>query len=108
MKTSPRFLVFTVGFCVTYLVLYALKQPTIIYFPNLGEWHFTTPPPRPGIFPSMLWYGWVFAGVAGGLVLALLVPAKIALRAAALAWIAPLVLFLFTLWHEFHYFKLWF
>lgn len=105
MKIQARYLMFTVGFCIAYGIVYGLNLSILVYYPNLGEWHFIRPSPQPGLYPPMVWYGTVCVGVLGGLGLAVLIPPRRAIKLWALTWIAPLCLILFTFYHESHYFS---
>jgi hypothetical protein len=104
MNLQSRFPVFTTVYCIVYVVVYQLKAHTGLYYPRLGEFHWTDLGPGVGRSPLMMWYGWVLVSAVAGLVAALIVPSRVAQRFWALSWVLPGLLLIFILVHESHYF----
>jgi hypothetical protein len=64
---------FTVGFCCTYVVLFALNRPLFLYYPLHGDftwgWQVTN-----GAGPAIVWYGFMTSATVIGLLSAVCLP----------------------------------
>jgi hypothetical protein len=88
---SPR--VFTLAFGLTYAAAVAFHYPLFIYYPQADRFS-VTDLRDPSLGPEMFYYGWIATAAIVGLVLALVVPKRVADRLPPkLLWLVPFVMF---------------
>jgi hypothetical protein len=105
MSAAFRAVVFTATFCLVYAAVYAPRIPTLLYYPRLNAFHFSQPDVQEGVTPVMMWYGWVFTALVAALVIALVIPRAWMKRGwLTISWIAPMVLMVYVVYHEWHWF----
>jgi hypothetical protein len=96
VKTS----IFSSVFAVAYLVAYQAGLAPFRYYPAQGRFS-TELLPAASAGPPILWYGWLTTAALAALVIALLVPRRLADRVPPrIAWIAPLAVLIIMLIHE--------
>jgi hypothetical protein len=61
---------FTLIFCLSYIVFFALDWPLFLYYPQVKQLHLNAP--AGDIGPSMHWYGLVASAAVAGTIAALL------------------------------------
>ena len=107
MTAHARFAVFSLVSTIAYVAAYYNKGWQLFsYYPLLNRVSYgalTIPAKESG--PAMQYYGWMGTALIAGLVVAAIVPSKYAAKLpAAVAWVVPLVLVIFTLVYEKHWF----
>lgn len=112
---SRAFPAFAAGFALYYAPAYCFNSvkskfswPLFTYFPSENMLRWGTLPGNDTIGPPMYWYGWIVSATLVGLafaVIALLLPARATAKAwPILAWLIPVLAFLFLAEFE----KVWF
>jgi hypothetical protein len=96
MRNGPSAPVFSTVFGVTYLVCFLYDVALFRYYPQVTEFHLGEQPASLG--PPILWYGWVGMSAMVSLVIAMLLPSRIAARIPSVAcWIVTGVVVLVML-----------
>jgi CubicO group peptidase (beta-lactamase class C family) len=100
-----RGVAFTVAFCVIYVTAYALRLPVAVYYPVAGEVHFGSLATGAAVGPAMFWFGWVAISLAGAALVALVNPARWAVKGwLTVSWLAPIALMVYVVVHEWRWF----
>ncbi|HEX4506044.1 MAG TPA: hypothetical protein VH722_09965 [Alphaproteobacteria bacterium] len=104
MTMHARFAVFSLVATVVYVLAYNFGWQAFAYYPLLNRISLDKLPAKEA-GPAMMYYGWMTTALIAGLVVAAIVPNKIAAKLpAAVAWVVPLLLVAFTLVYEKHWF----
>jgi hypothetical protein len=105
MNATPNaWKVFSVTFGIVYTLAYFFNWPMFTYYPAIREWHLHALPGR-SAGPAMFYYGWMATAAVSSAVLAVLVPRSFAEKLpAAVIWAVPVVLTIFLLGYEKHWF----
>ena len=103
MSKYSSFLVFSIVASVVYVLAYDFGWQLFRYYPLVKEFHLDAQPKSAG--PAMMYYGWMATAAIAGLVVAAIVPKRLAARLwSGLAWAVPVALIAFTLFYEKHWF----
>ena len=81
--------VFTVAFCCTYALVFALNWPLFLYYPLHGDfvWGWRV---LQGQGPAIVWYGFMADAVIAGLVASVCLPSRaVASRLRNYLWLFP-------------------
>jgi hypothetical protein len=80
---------FTATFCCVYIAAFFFDWPMFRYYPLHGDFSW-----GPGMLtevgPAMSWYGYLSMAVAGGLIIAMIVPDRVLPRWLGFLWLFPL------------------
>jgi hypothetical protein len=105
MTKQSALTVFALVGAITYMLAVTFNWPAFAYYPLLNHFDLDRALPAKTSGPSMLYYGWIVTAAAAAVILALLVPRSIGNKLpAALGWIVPLVLIVYTLIYDRHWF----
>ena len=112
MRRYAQFKVFSIVFGVVYTLCFYLQSVYPLspwwapfrYYPSIEEWHLERQPPETA-GPAILWYAWLAEAFLASVVIALVVPRKLADRVPhASVWVLPAALIVAILVYE----KRWF
>jgi len=104
MSIHSRFAVFSLVSTVVYVLAYNFGWQAFRYYPLLNQVSIDALPAKTS-GPTMMYYGWMGTALIAGLIVAAIVPNKIAAKLPpAVAWVVPLLLVAFTLVYEKHWF----
>ena len=81
MKYSPSASIFSSAFGLTYFLCFLYDVALFRYYPEVNQFHLSEQPAALG--PPILWYGWLGMAAAVSLVVASLVPPRMAARIPA-------------------------
>jgi hypothetical protein len=105
MTRQNSLIVFALVGAIGYVLAYTFNWPAFAYYPLLNHFSLDRALPAKASGPAMLYYGWIVTAAAAGLIAALIVPRSIAAKLpASLGWIVPLLLMLYTLAYDRHWF----
>ena len=105
MTAHARFAVFSLVSTVVYVLAYNFGWQAFRFYPLLTKVSLD-PLPAKESGPAMMYYGWMATALIAGLIVAAIVPNKIAAKLpSAVAWVVPLLLVAFTLVYEKHWFR---
>ena len=91
--------VFSTVFGVTYFFCFLYDIALFRYFPQVNEFHLTEQPAALG--PPILWYGWIGMASVVSLVIASVLPARVAAKIPSVAcWIVTGLLVMVVLIYE--------
>lgn len=96
--------VFTIAFCCTYAVAFALNCPLFLYYPLHGDfsWGWQV---LQGVGPAMVWYGFIADAVIVGLVAAMCLPSlAVGSRLRNYLWLFPCAAMLACVFFLRHFF----
>ena len=98
-------MVFALVGAIAYVLTYTFNWPAFAYYPLLNHFSLDRALPAKTSGPSMLYYGWIVTAAAAALIAALIVPRSIAAKLpASLGWVVPLLLMIYTLIYDRHWF----
>jgi hypothetical protein len=102
MSLSRLLPVFSITFCIIYVVGMYFNLPAFTYVPKAGTFHLFYYAPPGNLAPGIFWFGWLLTSTIGACVLtgaAIFAPPQAVSRLPVAAlWIVPLALTLFVLY----------
>jgi hypothetical protein len=97
MNLSRVLPVFSIAFCILYVVAMYFNLALVTYIPKARAFYALAYAPPANIAPGIYWYGWLLTSTIGAAFVAaaasLAPPRLLARLPAALIWIVPLGLF---------------
>ena len=103
MKQHNRLIVFSLTASIAYTLAYYFDWSLFSY--QLGENRFDFFATGISSAPSILWYGWLTLAVLTGIVVAAVLPQKLASRLSPdIVWLIPIVLILTAVMYEMRWF----